>query len=271
MKRRCVLMVAMLLAGGMAAGEKFALGQDAKAPEAKLLFVTQSAGFEHSVITRDPNAPEKLSHAETILTEICAPAGIKVTCTKDSGQLTPDYLKQFDAVFFYTTGDLPIPNRQDLLDYVAAGKGFIGSHCATDTFHGWKEGDKLPFIEMIGAEFETHHAQEVAEVNVVDSTFAACKHFQKGSFSINDEWYMFKNLSPDIHVDLMLNTKSMTQKEYNSVDPYPIAWHRDYGKGRVFYTGMGHREDVWTNPLFQQHLLTGIQWAMRKEPAPAKK
>ncbi len=231
-------------------------------PAHKLLFVTQSAGFEHDVIKRDPAAPDKLSHAEQILTDLCAAANIEVTCTKDCSKLTADYLQQFDAVFFYTTGDLPIPNRQDLLDYVAGGKGFIGSHCATDTFHGWKEQDKLPYIEMIGAEFQTHHAQEVAEVEVVNAEFPSCTHFKSKSFEINDEWYMFKNFSPDIQVDLKLNTKSMKQSEYNSVEPYPISWHRSYGQGRVFYTAMGHRADVWTNPLFQQHLLGGIQWAI---------
>ncbi len=237
-------------------------GQKDETKSKKILFVTQSAGFEHDVIKRDAASPDTLSLAEKILSEVCAAANIGVTCTKDSTKLTAEYLGQFDAVFFYTTGDLPLPKPQALLDYVASGKGFVGSHCAADTFHGWKEQDKLPYIEMIGAEFETHHAQEVARVQVKNASFPACTHIPGASFEINDEWYMFKNVSPDIQVDLILDTSSMKQTEYNSVKPYPVAWHRPYGKGRVFYTALGHRDDVWTNPLFQKHVLAGIQWAI---------
>lgn len=239
----------------------FALPAPAAEPaNRKLLFLTHSAGFEHSSIKR--KTPDALSHAETVLTEIARKAGIDVTCTKDCTLVNAKNLAQYDAVFFYTTGDLPIPQRKDLLDYVRGGKGFVGSHCATDTFHGWKDEGKLPYIEMIGAEFLTHHAQEVAEVTVADAKFPAAAHIKAPSFTINDEWYVYKNLSSEIKPVLTLNTKSMKQEKYNSLAPYPIAWRRDYGTGRVFYTGMGHREDVWTNPLFQQHVVEGIKWAM---------
>jgi uncharacterized protein len=238
------------------------VGQKDTKPLRKVLCLTQSAGFEHDVVKRSATNFDELSFTERVLTDICREAGIQVTCTKDSTQLTAEFLQEFDAVFFYTTGDLPIPNRQALLDYVASGKGFVGSHCATDTFHGWEENGKLPYIDMIGAEFLTHHAQELASVRVKNPSFAACTHFPAESFQINDEWYMFKNLNTDMIVDLELDTKSMTQSQYNSVPPYPVSWHRNYGKGRVFYTAMGHRDDVWTNPLFQKHLVAGIEWAL---------
>lgn len=236
--------------------------KESATPLKKLLCLTHSAGFEHDVIKRSATEFDELSFCERILTDICREAGIQVTCTKDCSRLTPEFLDEFDGVFFYTTGDLPLPNRQALIDYVAAGKGFVGSHCATDTYHGWEENGKRPYIDMIGAEFETHHAQEAARVVVKNSTFPACAHISGESFEINDEWYMFKNMNQDMIVDLELDTKSMQQSAYNSVPPYPVAWHRNHGKGRVFYTAMGHRDDVWTNPLFQQHLVAGIRWAL---------
>jgi hypothetical protein len=119
---------------------------------------------------------------------------------------------------------------------------------------------------MIGAEFATHHAQEDARVEVVDPRFPACTHIKGSDFSIKDEWYVFKNLAKEIHPVLVLDTKSMTQEKYKQLDPYPIAWSRHYGKGRVFYTGMGHREDVWEAPLFQEHVIAGIKWAMGELP-----
>jgi hypothetical protein len=265
-KRKDPTMKSWFVAASLAVSFAFAsfspqARSDEKAKK-KLLFLTHSAGFQHSTITRPKDKPQELSHSEKVLTEICAAAGIEVTATKDCTLINADNLKKYDAVFFYTTGDLPIPKRQDLIDYVKAGKGFIGSHCATDTYHGWKEGDKQPYIEMIGAEFATHHAQEPAEVTVADAKFPAAAHIEASSFRINDEWYVFKNMSPEIHPVLVLNTKSMKQEKYNTMDPYPIAWSRNYGKGRVFYTGMGHREDVWTNPIFQHHIIAGIKWAM---------
>lgn len=262
MKTTPLIAICLVLLALVGVLSQIATGQKPAADQKKLLCVTQSAGFEHDVIKRDPATPEKLSFAEQILVNICQEAGIEVTCTKDAAKLTADYLAEFDAVFFYTTGDLPIPQPRALLDYVANGKGFVGSHCATDTFHGWKEGDKLPFVAMIGAEFETHHAQETARLKVLNPEFPACAHFPGKTLEINDEWYMFKNVSSDIVVDMVLDTSSMKQPEYNSVPAYPIAWHRAYGDGRVFYTAMGHREDVWTNPLFQKHLLAGIVWAI---------
>jgi hypothetical protein len=230
----------------------------------RLLFLTHSAGFEHDVIKR--RKADELSHAEKVLTEIAAPEGIAVDCTKDCSLIRKDVLEQYDAVFLYTTGDLPIKQPQDLLDYVKSGKGLVGSHCATDTFHGWKEGERKPYIEMIGAEFETHYAQEEARVEVVDPKFPANAHIKGTDFRINDEWYVFKNMSPEIHPILVLDTKSMKQERYNRLKPYPIAWTRAYGKGRVFYTGLGHREDVWTESLFQQHLMAGIKWSMAATP-----
>jgi type 1 glutamine amidotransferase len=53
----------------------------------------------------------------------------------------------------------------------------------------------------------------------------------------------------------------MEGNDYQRPD-YPATWARRHGKGRVFYTSMGHREDVWTNPMFQAVLLGGIAWAV---------
>ena len=80
------------------------------------------------------------------------------------------------------------------------------------------------------------------------------------SFRITDEWYALKNMPEDMHVILVQNTKGMKGREYQRPS-YPMTWARNFGKGRVFYTSMGHREDVWENPMYQGLLIGALGWA----------
>ena len=80
-------------------------------------------------------------------------------------------------------------------------------------------------------------------------------------FAPNEEWYALKNFASNLHVLLVQDTEGMKGEMYHRA-PYPATWARSYGKGRVFYTNMGHRQDVWTNPVFQEVLVGGIDWAV---------
>src|SRR5690242_7201662 len=84
-----------------------------------------------------------------------------------------------------------------------------------------------------------------------------------------EEWYTLKDFSKDLHVLLVQETQGMDGAPYTR-PPYPATWARMHGKGRVFYTSMGHREDVWENPLFQDILFGGISWAVRNVDANVK-
>ncbi|MDR3634565.1 MAG: ThuA domain-containing protein [Isosphaeraceae bacterium] len=231
----------------------------------KVLFFTKSAGFQHSVIARKD---DKLGHAERILTDLGKEHGFEVVASKDGRLFEPDKIGEWDAFVFVTTGDLtqagtdkspPMSKdgKKALLDAIQNGKGFIGSHCATDTFHS--QGNTVdPYIQMIGGEFITHGAQHVAKLDVFDPDFPGAKAFGS-SFEINDEWYALKNLADDLHVIIGYDTKSMKGKMYERPN-FPETWARLHGKGRVFYTSMGHREDVWENRLFQGLMLGALGW-----------
>jgi hypothetical protein len=256
-----------------------------KGPKRKILFFSKSSGFEHSVIKRNNGQP---SFAEQVLAEIGPKYNFEFTFSKDGSLFTPKYLDQFDAFFFYTTGDLTTvgtdknpamtpEGKQAFIDAVKKGKGFIGSHSGSDTFHTKPDpddksaryqtnGDKSdPYILMLGGEFIKHGKQQVAPMRVVDKKFPG---FEKlgDSFEMNEEWYSLKEFQPNLHVLLVQETKNMPDNEYKR-SPYPATWARMYGKGRVFYTSMGHREDVWTNPVFQDILLGGISWSVRNVDA----
>ncbi len=184
------------------------------------------------------------------------------------GKLAPDSLKNYDAVIFAnTTGDLPLPDRDAFIAWLKAGHGFVGMHSASDTFHGYR-----PYIEMLGGEFETHKAQVGVEMVNQDKECAACRHLP-ATWGVFDEIYIQKSFDrAGVHGLLTLNAHP------NDKTPgdYPIAWKKDFGQGRVFYTALGHREDIWDDDAtmkdrkntpevarqYQQHILGGIKWAL---------
>lgn len=232
----------------------------------KILFFTKSAGFEHSVIARKG---DQLGHAERILVELGKEHGFEIVPSKDGRLFNPDAIGQWDGFAFYTTGVLTEPGndkqppmtpegKQAFLDAITAGKGFVGFHSATDSFHS--RGDEVdPYIKMIGGEFITHGAQQVATLINTDPAFPGARAFEEG-FKINDEWYAQKNLADDLHVILAHDTKGMQGPMYQRPN-FPETWARMNGKGRVFYTSMGHREDVWENAKFQGLAIGGLLWA----------
>jgi uncharacterized protein len=270
----------------------------------KVLFFTKCSNFEHSVVKERAG---ELSFAGQVLKELGLKHGIEFAFSKDGSLFTPEYLAQFDAYFFYTSGDLLSPGKdgnppmtpagkQALLDAIKNGTGFIGTHSATDTFHTgetaetdtnqprtWRYrnlGDKADaYTQMIGGELIVHGTQQIAKVRVTDPQFPGFAN-RGESFEMMEEWYSMTNFAPDLHVLLVQEVGSMRDPNANNTDwppagwdtpykrpPYPSTWAHLYGKGRVFYTSIGHREDTWLNPVFQQILLGGIDWALGRVDA----
>ena len=252
--------------------------QVAKKP--RILFFSKSSGFEHSVISWKNGQP---SHAEKVLLELGNKQGWDFEFSKDGSKFSKDYLAQFDAVFFYTTGNLleagtdnnpPMSpeGKEALFEFVRAGKGFIGTHSASDTFHTDNESKKGPerylnhgdkadsYVRFLGAEFIKHGAQQIAKNSVVNPKFPG---FEKvgTDYSFHEEWYSLKDFTADIHVLSVMDAPAMKGDEYKR-PPFPSTWARREGNGRVWYTAMGHREDIWTNPVFQDILIGGIQWGL---------
>lgn len=233
----------------------------------------------------DADAAAKKAHAETVARyeeELAKFKSAQARWQEDLksalSKLSPENLKNYDAVIFNsTTGDLPLPDKAGFLKWIEDGHAFIGIHAATDTFRGHTPPD--PYVLMLGAEFKTHGAQVEVEVINQDLAHPACKHYPK-SFRVYDEIYQMNGFDRSkVHGLLTLD------KHPNTKEPgdYPIAWCKMYGKGRVFYTALGHREDVWdvnwrggkrmNDPAvaeaFQRHLLGGILWALGLEPGDA--
>jgi type 1 glutamine amidotransferase len=183
-------------------------------------------------------------------------------------KMSLDALKKYDAVIFAnTTGTLPLPDVEGFIDWVKAGHGFAAMHSGSDTFHG--SGGKIsPYIDMLGGEFAHHGAQVVVQCMNMDPQHPATKHFG-ASWDIEgkkEEIYQFKNYDrTKVHELLTLAKHPETGEPGN----YGVSWCKDFGKGKVFYTSLGHNEYVWQMPDYQQHILGGIKWVLGLEPGDA--
>ena len=249
-------------------------GEDA--PKRRILMFTRSVEFQHPVVQRKKG---ELSLAEKIVTDLGKQHNFQVECTKD-GRVFNNDLSKYDAFLFETQGNLmsekcldgsppmTADGKKALLDAIAGGKGFVGSHCASDTFHSKGHAKNRyqnlpreevdPYLRMVGGEFISHGDQQEGWMRMVDSAFPGAKGIE--DFKIKEEWYSLKNFAPDLHVILVQDTAGMKNLDYER-PKFPATWARMHEKGRVFYTSMGHREDVWENKTFQQLLLGGIAWA----------
>ena len=251
----------------------------------KILVFSKSSNYEHDAIKRKG---DQLSPAEETLKKLGETNNLEFTFTKDGRLITAENIALYDAFVFYTTGDLTTSGtdhnppmtpagKEAFLAAIQQGKGFIGVHSATDTFHSpgnreinaaryKNDGTNVdPYIAMIGGEFIIHASQQKARMIQEDPKFPGMKGLP-ADFGFTEEWYTLKNFAPDLHVLLVQDTDSMKTKTGSDYcydrPPYPATWAHRYGKGRVFYTSMGHRLDVWSNPDFQQILLGGINWAV---------
>lgn len=193
-------------------------------------------------------------------------------------KLSPESLKNYDAVLFLsTTGDLPIPDPDGFLNWIKNGGAFIGVHAASDTFHHWPG-----FIEMLGGEFD-HHGQQVGiECLNQDPQHPACAPLDKTWTIKQEEVYEFKNYDPAKVHDLLILDKA--PQPPHAPGHFPVSWCKQYGQGKIFYTSLGHREDIWdgdasvkdrknpedTSKTYQTHVLGGINWALGLEQAGKK-
>jgi type 1 glutamine amidotransferase len=226
----------------------------------QLLAVGMSVGWQHDSVSDALAAMYQLGK-ETGLWDTYIRTDTELI-TKKKLERNAKNLQFFDAVFFMTTGELPLDDQQkaDLMSFIKQdGKGFLGAHNATDTLYKWPE-----YGEMIGGYFDGHPWNQFnATIIVEDSEFPATRHFAK-TFQIYDEIYQTKEFSRSRHRVLMtldtgkadMNAKGVKYKEI------PIAWVREFGKGRVFYCGLGHPPEGWARQDIRKMWAEAVKWVM---------
>jgi type 1 glutamine amidotransferase len=222
-----------------------------------VLVVSVTKGFRHDVIPTVDALIQDLARQSGKFTVDYARTDEQL-----AAKLTPAALAQYGAVILNnTSGDLPLPDREGFLAWVRSGKGFVGFHAATDTLGGFPE-----FVEMIGGQFDIHHEQVEVDVRVEDPKHPATAHFPS-SFRVMDEIYLFKNFHrAKVHGLLTMDR----HPNFGQPGDYPVAWCKDYGKGRVIYSSLGHRTDVVQRADVKQHYLGAILWAVGAADGDAK-
>jgi len=234
-----------------------------------LLFIGQAKGYQH----------ESISTAMVTLFQLGRQTGLWNTYLRtDCTAITKKPLKweaknldAFDAIVFFTDGDLDMDDSQkaDLLSFIHDdGKGFIGIHSASITFTSWPEYGK-----MLGGYFDGHPwGIFQAPLEVEDAQFPGMK-FLSSSFEIRDEIYQIKDFSHEnsrvlLSLDaskLDLTRKGVKQTEHG----FPVIWAHSYGKGRVLYDGLGHVDAVWGRSDMQKMWIEIVKWSLGLVPGDA--
>jgi type 1 glutamine amidotransferase len=261
----------------------------------KLLFLTHAGLYKHPSL--EPAEKALLEYGKTGGFDVTTVEGFRYDADKlDMSFLTPEYMAGFDGIMLMTNGNLPFTDAQkkSLVDYVRNGKAIIGAHCATLTLYDYPE-----FGEMLGGYYlrsivpmNLMAQGKIGVLKVEDPTHPATRMLGT-NWPVVEEFYQFgtaawdaskptENLSQvgklqiplgfsrdRVRVLLSLDTERTdisNLPQLTKGGDYPQAWSREFGKGRIFYTSLGHREDIWGNDrVFRAHVTGGIRWALRLE------
>lgn len=217
---------------------------------ARLLVFTKTTGWRHDSIGAGVAAVKQLG----------ADNGFSVKHTEDSDYFTPENLSRYQAVLFLnTTLDVFTTDaqRQAFKAFIQNGGGFAGVHSATDTEYEWPW-----YGELVGARFSNHPNNpnvRRAVIEVVNRNHPATRHLPE-QWEREDEWYNFSFISGATNVLMKLDTDSYDGSDHPG--NHPIAWYHHFDGGRAFYTALGHTKESFEEPLFLDHLLGGIVFAL---------
>ncbi len=221
----------------------------ASSEDFRVLVFSKTGGFRHDSIPRGIALVQALGAAH----------GFSVDATEDASRFTRKRLAAYRVVIFLNTTGEVLNNRQQAAfeAYIRNGGGWVGVHSAADTEHAW------PFYGTLlggGAWFISHPAIQRASLRVERGTHPSTAHYPP-SFSFTDEWYNFRaNPRRRVLVLLALDETSYDPGS-DAMGDHPIAWYHSVGRGRAWYTNLGHRSETYSDPSFAQHLLGGILWA----------
>lgn len=233
-------------------------------PKRNILVIGAAAGFEHDSIP-DAMAAVWNMGRQSGLWEAYLRTDYELLTKKNIGRNAKN-LNQFDAIVFASsTGEMPLSadQRQDLLSFVHDdGKGVVGIHAALDSNYQWPQ-----YADLIGGWFDDHPwGTFEAPIVVEDPNFPATRHFPH-AFTKRDEIYQPKNWSRDrVNVLLRLDETKLNYNHnpriHRADHDFAVAWSKMYGKGRVFYSTLGHTDESWTDPDITKMYFEAIKWVL---------
>lgn len=220
------------------------------AQKTSVLVFTKTGGFRHKSIETGKKSMEKMAQEKDW----------DVTFSEDATLFNAQDLSKFDVLFFLnTTGDILNEEQQNaMIAFLTSGKGFVGTHAASDTEMDWKW-----YMDMIGASFANHPKPQKATLHIDKSHgHEAVSHLNETE-EFFDEWYNFKKpVASHVNVLATLDESTYTGKRMGIA--HPITWYHHYDGARVFYTGLGHTKESYLDERLLKQLEAGIEWAAGK-------
>lgn len=211
--------------------------------------------------------PEKDAEAARLRVELAAALAVALK------PLAPDALRTEGidgVVFLNTSGNLPLPDLDGFVQWVGEGHAFIGAHAASDTLKS-----EAAYTGMLGGIFDGHGPQVEAMLHAGANSHTACAGMGETWKLSLEEMYLIRDHDPSAVRTVWFMKHHPNHPE--KTGHFPVSWSREHGQGRVFYTSIGHRDDLWSldpampgrvNPVetagqFRAHLLGGLRWALR--------
>ena len=222
-----------------------------KMPELVLVY-TKTKGWRHKSIEKGVRTLRELGRQN----------GFIVIQSESGEDFIPQNLNNYKlVVFLNTTLDVLNNSQQTAFEgYIKGGGSFLGIHSACDTEYDWPWYGKLA-----GGYFNGHPNDpnvRKAKIDVVSKAHPSTAHLPD-SWTRTDEWYNYKNLNPDVTV--LLNLDESSYEGGTNGSNHPIAWYHEFDGGRSFYTGGGHTEDTYDEPMFRKHLLGAMEWCLKRK------
>ena len=246
----------IVLAGALATAQP-------PAKKKHILVIGQTKGFQHDSVPDAMGSVWKMGMDSDLWTTYMRTDTGLITKSKLTGNAKN--LDYFDLlVFASTTGELDLTDEQkkDMMTFIHdEGKGFVGIHAALDTNYKWPE-----YGEMIGGWFD-QHPWGTFEAPILNEggSFPATMHLP-ASMVKKDEIYQAKAWSRDkVNVLLRLDESKLdynNPRVHREDHDFAVAWSKMYGKGRVFYSTLGHTNDAWKDPDILKMYFEGIKWAL---------
>lgn len=233
----------------------------------RVLYLSQSVGFVHETVRRPPGG---LAPSELALQAMAADSGAFVLeLSQDARELTPERLARLDVLMFSTTGALPISREtwNAVTAWIESGRGgFVGVHSAADTQLDFENGEAI-FTAFLGGQFDGHPWTQGTPIRLsnLDPAHPLAVMWPDGA-DFAEEIYQYSGFEPDrVRVLQMLD---MTGGTLRRPYPVPVAWVRQVGQGRLFYTNLGHTPSTWDDPRFRDQIVSAIRWAGHRIEGP---
>ena len=273
---RTLIALGLLLGVGVAQSVDRVVVKPRTFPKHVLAWADVRNGYQHESITHALSTIERMGWEsglyDTIIRTDSQPITKQpITFKTGTGIATGEQflarnLTYFDAIFFFGVREIDLTPAQkaDLLSFVRDdGKGFVATHAGATGFFSWPE-----FGELLGGRFDEHPWGIVdARVIVEDKTSPISAHLP-ASFVVNDEHYQLKDFARDkVHILARLDASMLNLNAplvHRKDGDFPVAWTKTYGKGRVFYSTLGHHRELWDEPWMQKMYFEALKWAMER-------